>query len=1015
MATNNAEALKAAGRKTSGSNQGMLTGTNGINTSKIEDREKQYLLEVKKNISENIYLLKDSFTVISNLSKNVDNLEVLRIKGFLDVITDKLSDNDTETLPYITRCIQGFCQEQNSIDIILRDQIINKILTIYKLYRIEDENMRKMKNDSTLELGIVTGNNVINMQNNKKVSSWATTAKRLEVLKSLKNILESDIKLQRTFIIEKGIEILLNDIVNNTSNSNSNDNNVSDQLNEMILRVIYVVSCNINKLFLIYFSSDETIKNDKNSIVDSSVDDSESEIEKEKKKFYNNNSKKNKIKYQKPLESFSSSVDDDNKEKEKEKEIKIKDDIIKEENSDEENNKSLKSIEINSKNKNKNKSKSEQDQDNQTTNSKKKLFKIFTEQLSEEKFMHKLTEVGLYDKNSLSTYKELVKIFINLYLNRYYLEYFTYPKNFDKVINIINKIMNKYKENTTNENGYEILKLVIIFLKFICEDEKLIKKFLKEDVITILISAIIENEFYENIKEEEIEQFYYNFSLVLLRLTEFNGHIEKFQSFPEFFKTLEKLYDINSVNGKIYIISIIRNIIAEKQDFFEELDLSRFLNKIVSQKNSLVIFEFVELIKNLVHSRSMCKRMESVFRYLINEIKLPRYSSDFKKKMLDLILCLSYENSNIKDYSLQDLLTLVKNFDINITQKTTLLLLMNFSSLSNNFSFLMQDYKEQPNINLEKNKINLTKKDFVQVVNQLIDSDRFSQILIQRLLINITSIDGIDMSIISTKIMKVLLEILTKSSSLQDNIIIFSLATLVNIINRNVLRFEEINQENQINIIKAKLTFIDSSIDNNGYISGIESNEKLITESNDFSENNQKNPKLELNEQNENEENENNNNNKINIKSNINKKNDEIISERKKSTISLYEKIKNAKPKGSILKKRRNSKSLKKSVGIKTISEEVQQNEEESNCKETGGEKEDTAAALNEDYKPLPESDKEVVIVDYIIENVPNLIDIIKGLFNKDSLDISSLTIMFCCNLLRKIRFSKYKNIEPTR
>jgi hypothetical protein len=292
LATNNAEALKAAGRKTSGSNQGMLTGTNGINTSKIEDREKQYLLEVKKNISENIYLLKDSFTVISNLSKNVDNLEVLRIKGFLDVITDKLSDNDTETLPYITRCIQGFCQEQNSIDIILRDQIINKILTIYKLYRIEDENMRKMKNDSTLELGMVTGNNVINMQNNKKVSSWATTAKRLEVLKSLKNILESDIKLQRTFIIEKGIEILLNDIVNNTSNSNSNDNNVSDQLNEMILRVIYVVSCNINKLFLIYFSSDETIKNDKNSIFDSSVDDSESEIEKEKKKFYNNNSKK---------------------------------------------------------------------------------------------------------------------------------------------------------------------------------------------------------------------------------------------------------------------------------------------------------------------------------------------------------------------------------------------------------------------------------------------------------------------------------------------------------------------------------------------------------------------------------------------------------------------------------------------------------------------------------------------------------------------------------------------------
>ena len=67
---------------------------------------------------------------------------------------------------------------------------------------------------------------------------------------------------------------------------------------------------------------------------------------------------------------------------------------------------------------------------------------------------------------------------------------------------------------------------------------------------------------------------------------------------------------------------------------------------------------------------------------------------------------------------------------------------------------------------------------------------------------------------------------------------------------------------------------------------------------------------------------------------------------------------------------------------------------------------------MNDDYRPLPESDKEVVIVDYIIENVPNLIEIVKGLFDKESLDISSLTIMFCCNLLRKIRFSKYKNIE---
>ena len=53
-----------------------------------------------------------------------------------------------------------------------------------------------------------------------------------------------------------------------------------------------------------------------------------------------------------------------------------------------------------------------------------------------------------------------------------------------------------------------------------------------------------------------------------------------------------------------------------------------------------------------------------------------------------------------------------------------------------------------------------------------------------------------------------------------------------------------------------------------------------------------------------------------------------------------------------------------------------------------------------------------MVIVDYKIENVHNLIDIIKGLFDKESLDISSLTIMFCCNILRKIRFLKYKTIE---
>ena len=71
------------------------------------------------------------------------------MKDFFDIITDKLSNNDTEILSHITKFMQGFCQEHNSIDIILRDQSIN--LTKYKLWRIEDENKRKVKNDSTLK------------------------------------------------------------------------------------------------------------------------------------------------------------------------------------------------------------------------------------------------------------------------------------------------------------------------------------------------------------------------------------------------------------------------------------------------------------------------------------------------------------------------------------------------------------------------------------------------------------------------------------------------------------------------------------------------------------------------------------------------------------------------------------------------------------------------------------------------------------------------------------------------
>ena len=58
-------------------------------------------------------------------------------------------------------------------------------------------------------------------------------------------------------------------------------------------------------------------------------------------------------------------------------------------------------------------------------------------------------------------------------------------------------------------------------------------------------------------------------------------HTSKFKLFPEFLKTLEKLYDINLMNGKIYIISIIRDIIDEDIFFNNEEDLIKFLDKIV--------------------------------------------------------------------------------------------------------------------------------------------------------------------------------------------------------------------------------------------------------------------------------------------------------------------------------------------------------------------------------------------------------------------------------------------------
>ena len=114
--------------------------------------------------------------------------------------------------------------------------------------------------------------------------------------------------------------------------------------------------------------------------------------------------------------------------------------------------------------------------------------------------------------------------------------------------------------------------------------------------------------------------------------------------------------------------------------------------------------------------------------------------------------------------------------------------------------------------------------------------------------------------------------------------------------------------------------------------------------------------------------------------------------------------------------KKGHENGAKKAVGIKVINEEKQNEEEEDSIKEIIKEEEkekEKEKIKEEEHQPLPESDKEITIVDYIIEKVPNLLDIIKGLFNKGSIDICSLTIMLCCNLIRKLRFSKYKDLQP--
>lgn len=63
-------------------------------------------------------------------------------------------------------------------------------------------------------------------------------------------------------------------------------------------------------------------------------------------------------------------------------------------------------------------------------------------------------------------------------------------------------------------------------------------------------------------------------------------------------------------------------------------------------------------------------------------------------------------------------------------------------------------------------------------------------------MINITSIEDIDLNIISKKILNVLLDILDNSYKMQEHIIIFALSVLINISSRNIMTVEQINNNN---------------------------------------------------------------------------------------------------------------------------------------------------------------------------------------------------------------------------
>ena len=700
-----------------------LFNINKSNESKNKDEHDDHnnqisIYKAKKEMSFMIYEIEKqiqmALRLIENLVKNSENLEVLMNKGFLEIMNKLLEFPNSDIINTVATCIQGFCCSINSVNVILSYKMIEKII------------------------------NSLNFSNKPiKLSKLET------LLINIRNILESNIKIQRQFILFNGMSKIMKELLKN-----------DDRINNFILKIVYVISCNINKLYIIDVNENrENIMNNYN---------------------YNNYAQEINDNYYTKKNNFDKNA------------------II--------NNLSILNIV------NKNSENSPNKNNNINNNKENTLYEKFTNQLSQTEFMDKFLSIGLSTSSSMHTYKEFLKILINLYLNRYYLTYFNSDENFDKITSIIKTILSILENNYNNRP--DIIKLILIFFKFISEEENLIKKFLHSNIIFAMLNLVCDASLSLSLNVEDKEKIYYNISLVILRLTEFEGNsiIDKFKEIDQkLFGYIINLFTNNSINGKVYIISIVKNIMYEKSDFFEEEKILEFVELIIDSKIQILIYEFVELLKILVQNRNLCKKMEKVFKYLISEINSLVHKENFKKNILELILCLSYENSNIKNFSLNSLLKLIKNLNLKLNKKTTLLILMNFSSVPSNFNYLINGLKGKSDIHeysssLNKNNIvskssnfdlinqdidntndapvTIPKKNIEEIVDHLIDSDAFSQVLIQRFLINITSIEHIDLSFISDKVFSTLIEVILISDKIQDNLLICALSILVNITNR---------------------------------------------------------------------------------------------------------------------------------------------------------------------------------------------------------------------------------------